>query len=443
LVHQSPHQALIIPVARVDHIPNVDDSSERALGLRLPIVRRWLFPVATAALVMSGDFKDIPALGSLPIDLTFLCATVVAAAVAVQLIRRPIHPEVFTVAVGFGLLLPSVFISASTDYGSYKILRLFTLTLLSALAPIVGIESTHDIEKHLWAWTGISGIVAASALVNPQASAAEPGAPITAAGVDTIGLGQAAGLVVVSMMMGTAWKRVPGFIAVPLGGGALYALLQSGSRGPLFSTLLALAAGTVLARSRPKLARTAMLALLCTVGVVAAFAAAPFGAQRRIMAVLEGRTVGTTVEIRGSLYDIALKSIAEHPFGIGWGNYEKIAFANYTYPHDLYLEILAEAGIVFGGFFLLWIAVYTWRARYATVSHAGGVVLALLVLMVGFASFSGDINDNRTLFYTLGLGIAARAVVTREEVRRCPTDLQALADSPLRAPTAPRGPSTS
>lgn len=391
---------------------------------------------------MAGDFKSIGALSSFPIDLTLLCAAVVAAAVALQLIRGPIHPEILTVVVGFGLLLPTVFISATTEYGSDKILRIFTLTLLSAIAPVVGIHNTQDIEKHLWAWTGISGIVAASALINPQISAAQTDAPITAAGVDTIGLGFAGGLVVVSMMLGLAWKRVPWFIAVPLGGCALYALLQSGSRGPLFSTILAIAAGTVLARSRPKLARTAVLGVLCIVGVVTAFVAAPYGAQQRIVALLKGETAGTAAE-RQNLYDVALKSITEHPFGIGWGNYQNIAFSNYRYPHDLVLEVLAEAGVVFGGLFLLWIAVYAWRARYAAVDHAGGVVLALLVLMVGTASVSGDINDDRRLFYAVGLGIAARAVVTRNEARRCPIDPQALADSPLRTPTTSRGPSTS
>jgi O-antigen ligase len=391
---------------------------------------------------MAGDFKSIGALDFLPIDLTLLCAAVVAAAVALQLVRRPIHPEVLTVAVGFGLLVPTVFMSATTEYGSDKILRLFTLTLLSALAPVVLTRDTQDIEKHVWAWTGISAIVVASAIVSPKQAPPHAGAAITAAGVNTIGLGFAGGVVVVSMMLGLAWNRVPWFIAVPLGGGALYALLQSGSRGPLFSTILAIAAGTVLARSRPKLVRTAVLAILCIVGVVAAFAAAPFDAQQRILALLKGQTAGTAAE-RQNLYEVALKSISEHPFGIGWGNFQSVAFSNYRYPHDLILEVLVEAGAVFGGLFLLWIAVYVWRARYAALDHAGGVVLALVVLMVGTASVSGDINDDRRLFYALGLGVAARAVVKRNQAHHCPTDPQALAESPPRAPTTSRGPSTS
>jgi hypothetical protein len=157
---------------------------------------------------------------------------------------------------------------------------------------------------------------------------------------------------------------------------------------------------------------------------------------------LEGRTIGTDVETRGSLYDIALKSITEHPFGIGWGNYQNIAFFIYRYPHDLFLEVLAEAGVVFGGLFLLWITVHAWRARYAAIGHAGGVVLALLVLMVGTASVSGDINDNRKLFYALGLAIAARAVGHPKRSSLVPTD-KALAEPALRAPITSRGPSTS
>jgi hypothetical protein len=292
----SQHGPLIILVAGVDRIPSLDDCRQRAVGLRLTVVHRWLLPIATAAFVMAGDFKSIGALDFLPIDLTLLCAAVVAVAVALQLIRRPIYPEVLTVAVGFGLLVPTVFMSATTEYGSDKILRLFTLTLLSALAPVILTQDTQDIERHVWAWTGISAIVVASAIVNPKQAPPHPGGAITAAGVNTIGLGFAGGVVAVSMMLGLAWNRVPWFIAVPLGGGALYALLQSGSRGPLFSTILAIAAGTVLVRSRPKLARTAVLAILCMVGVVAAFTAAPFDAQQRILALLKGQTAGTAAE---------------------------------------------------------------------------------------------------------------------------------------------------
>jgi hypothetical protein len=378
---------------------------------------RWLFPVAVAGFVMAGDFKGISALSFLPFDLTFAFAALVVVAVAFQLFRRPIHPEVLHIVVGFGVLLPSIFIADTTTYGSDKVLRFFTLTLLAVLAPVVYVQNARDIERHVWAWTGFAAIVVASAIVNPQASATTGGAAVTAQGVDTIGLGAAAGLVVIVMTMGLAWNRIPWFIALPIAGCGLYALLQSGSRGPLLSTFLAIAVGTLLSRSRPRFARTAVLGALCLAGVVVSFAAAPSDARQRIMTLLQGQTVGTDVETRQSLYDIAMRSITDHPFGIGWGNFQSIAFSIYHYPHDLFLEVLAEEGVVFGGLFLLWIAIHAWRARHAAVDHAGGLVLALVVFMVGTASVSGDINDNRKLFYALGLAIAARAVVNRNEAR--------------------------
>jgi hypothetical protein len=393
---------------------------------------RWLFPVAAVAFVMAGDFKATPVLDSLPFDLTFGTAAVVASAVGCLLVRRQLRPELLHVAVGFGLLLPSVFIADATPYGSDKILRFFTLTLLAVLAPVVYVRSPGDIEKHAWAWAGFSCLVVASAIVNPQASATTNGAAVTAQGVDTIGLGAAAGLVVIVMTLGLAWHRVPWFVALPLGGGGLYALLQSGSRGPLFSAVLAIAVGAVAARSRPKAARTAVLGALCLAGVAVSFAAAPPDSRERIMTVLQGRTLGTDVETRQSLYDIAVRSITEHPFGIGWGNFQNIAFANYLYPHDLFLEVLAEEGVFFGGLFLLWIAVHAVRARYAAVDHAGGLVLALVVFMIGTASVSGDINDNRKLFFALGLAIAARALVRRHPVL--------AAGDPPPDPRADRGP---
>jgi hypothetical protein len=381
-------------------------------------VRKWVFPVATAAFITAGNFKSIPALAFIPVDLTFLWALVVACAVVYEIVRRRVPPGVLTVAVGFALLLPSVFICATNDYGSEKIFRFFTLTLLATLAPSALIQDARDVERHVWAWCSLSAIVVASAILSPrQGSGTDPSsrgvAQVTAEGVDTIGLGSASAIVIITTVMGLAWRRIPWYVACPIGACALVTLLQSGSRGPLFSVAMAVVAGTVFARSRPKPSRVISLGGLCVVGTLGAFAAAPPSAQQRIMEVLLGRTIGTDVETRQGLYNIAIKSIDQHPFGIGWGNYQNIAFFIYRYPHDLVLEVLAEMGVFFGGLFLVWMIIHGFRARSASVDHAGGLVLALLVFMIGGASVSGDLNDNRVVFYTLGLAIVARALCAR------------------------------
>lgn len=378
----------------------------------LAVVRRWVLPVITAAFVMAGFFKAAPALAWLPFDLTVALGAVTAVAVVWRWLTSGAPRQVHWVVLGFAALLPVAFFTTMIGYGGDKVIRLFTLTLLATLAPVVLIRDSAEVQRYLWAWTGVSGIVVASALFDPQLSSGYQGAPVTAQGVDTIGLGVAAGLVVVVTAMGLVWSRIPWFIALPLGGCAVYVLLQSGSRGPLISAVVAVVVGTFLTRRRPPPLRSVTVGVLAGAGVLLSFLAAPLFSQQRILGLLEGDTSGS-VDTRIQLYGNAVDSILRHPFGIGWGGFQRVSVAAYPYPHDLPLEVLAEAGVIFGGLFLFWLAMSIWRAHRATVDVVGGTTFALLVFLLGKAMVSGDINDNRPLFYCLGIAIAATVLARR------------------------------
>jgi O-antigen ligase len=376
--------------------------------------------VSTAALITAGNFKENPMLNFFPVDLTLAWAVVVSASIAYELIKRGLPSGFFSVVFGFSLLAPSIFIAATTDYGSEKITRFFTLTLLATLAPIILIKNSRDIEKHLWAWTGMATVIVASAILNPQqgggadqAGMASNGVDqVTAKGVDTIALGSSSALVIITMVLGLIWRRIPWFVVWPLTAAAIYTLLQSGSRGPLLSLGAALTVTVVLARARPHLGRALAIGGVCLIGIIGSFAAATPVAQKRILDFLQGRTSGTDVETRQFLYDIAAKSIAEHPFGIGWGNFQQIAFARYVYPHNLFLEVILEMGVFFGGLFLLWLAFQVIRARAGTIDYAGATALTLLLFLIAGAAVSGGLNDDRVVFYSLGLTVAARVLAS-------------------------------
>jgi O-antigen ligase len=417
-------------------------------------VRGWLYPVATAGLITAGNFKDNPMLDFVPVDLTLAWAVIVSGCIGYELIRRGIPEGSFSVILGFVLLVPSVFIAAPDDYGVEKISRFFTLTLLAALAPIVLIGRSRDLERHLWAWTGMATVVVVSAIVNPRQGGGvdELGAgsngvdQVTAQGVDTIALGSASAIVVITMVLGALWRRLPGLVVWPLAAAAAYTLLQSGSRGPLLALAAALAAAAVFSRARPDRRRAAVIGGVFLVGIAVSFAAATPVAQKRILDFLQGRTSGTDVETRQFLYDIATKSIVEHPFGIGWGNFRQIAFARYVYPHNLFLEVLDEMGTVFGGAFLLWLVFQVVRARAGTVDYAGATSFALLLFLVGAASVSGGLNDDRVVFYSIGLTVVARVLVAHRSDG--PAATPARAHRPrvtlaISAPVTQRSPASS
>jgi O-antigen ligase len=371
-------------------------------------VQRWIPAVVTSGFVMAGFVKDTGILVDLPVDLTLALALVTALIVGMQIAFVGIPREAHGVVLAFTLLVPPVLWSATTAYGTDKVGRLFTFTFLSLLAPVVLIRDLGDVARFVFAFTGMSGIVVVTALFDPKLSSAYVGAPITTESVDTIGLGSAAGHVLVVLALGLIWRRIPRLAILGVAA-AVYVLLQSGSRGPLFSAALAVLVGSLLVRKRPAFHRIAVFLALLAAGVVIAYEAAPLYSQLRIIGFLEGDTSGS-IDGRISLYHDAVQSILNHPFGIGWGSFAGITFGGYTYPHDLVLETLAEAGVVFGGLFLLWM-VYKIIVTYRiTTDYLGCVVFATAIFWCGKALVSGDINDNRVLLYAIGLAIAACGV---------------------------------
>jgi hypothetical protein len=374
------------------------------------VVWRWIPAVATAGFVMAGFIKEADALAGLPVDLTLALAVLTAGVVVVRIVISGVPRVAHGVVLAYCLLLPPILWSATTEYGSDKVTRLSTFTFLAILAPVVLIRDSRDVARHLYALTGMCGLVVVNGLLNPQLSSDYEGAPVRTDAVNTIGLGAAAGTVLVVLALGLVWKRIPMVPALVGAGAGLYMLLQSGSRGPLFSAVLAVLGGSLLTRHRPDYRRVVAFLGLLAVGVLVAYSAAPLYSQRRIVALLQGNT-GGSVDGRIRLYDEALESINNRPFGLGWGGFEGIAFAAYRWPHNLPLEVLVEAGIVFGGLFLVWMYLQVIRARRMTVDYVGAAVFAVVIFWIGASMVSSDFNNNRVGLYALGVAIAAGSVL--------------------------------
>ncbi len=366
--------------------------------------------MVTAGLVLSGSFKEIEAFDFLPVDATLALAVVVAALVAMRLISEPVPRAAHIVFFGFLLLIPAAFFTASTEYGAFKELRLFTITFLSMLAPVVLIRDWTDVRRHLLALAAVAGLVVAEAVVNPQPSSDYEGAPIMTASAGTIGLGTAAAVLVVIATMGMIWHAIPWHVALPADGVAVYVLLQSGSRGPLFATVVAILVGVFLVRVRPRLRRGLFFVLLVGVGLIVAFSLAPLHSRDRIIDLLTGDTAGS-VDNRVRLIEIALDVVNRSPMGVGLGGYQAEAFGGYRYPHNLPLEVLVEAGLLFGGIFLFWLVLCLARAYRVTVDSSGGTLFAVLACVFAEALVSGDLNDNRLTFYVLGIAVAAYSLL--------------------------------
>lgn len=94
-----------------------------------------------------------------------------------------------------------------------------------------------------------------------------------------------------------------------------------------------------------------------------------------IARTIEGMTAGDDVSsLRLSLYAWALKLFTGHPlFGIGWGAYRTTVVGNVTYmkvldTHNIYLQLLAETGIVGFAIFAILFAVMWNKTKKAYIA---------------------------------------------------------------------------
>jgi O-antigen ligase len=385
---------------------------------------RWLAPLVVAGFLGAGTVKTTAPFDRLPIDLTVGLAGLTVLLVAWRALDRIPAPAVAVLA-GFLVLVPPVLWTEASPYGDEKTSRFFTLTLLAALAPAVLIRDEGDARRFLWAVVAVDAATVLAVILAPQAVGTYAGAPVAALGSNTIGIGRSAGTIVVVAVLALMWRAASWYLAVAAGAAGVYALLQTGARGPLGAALLAVLAAALLSRERPAATRVAGALAVTGAAAVYAFALAPLYARERIATAAGGQVAGD-IATRLHLYELAATSVATRPLGLGWGGYARIAPPGFRYPHDLPLEVLAEAGLVFGGLFLVWLG-WAWvRVRWAARGLLGSAVFALLTFTLVDSLVSGDLNDNRDAFFFLGTGLALLAVRRRtaappaESVARTP-----------------------
>jgi len=116
--------------------------------------------VAFAFFVFAGNFKTIPPFSALPVDLTLLLALLsLGAAAYVCVTSGRIPGRALLVAAFFWLLiLPGTIDASSTVYGTEKVQRLFTLSALALIAPLLLCTTRRELEWLIWSLSGVAFI---------------------------------------------------------------------------------------------------------------------------------------------------------------------------------------------------------------------------------------------------------------------------------------------
>lgn len=370
------------------------DSEGTALGRRVR---------ATAlALLLAGSV--FPNVGGVPIH---VAASVLALPLIAWEALRPSRKPVLAVAF---LLVGPLFLAnwfflpeVSTAYGHDKVRALFSSTLISALgASLLRDRASVLTFAKVWAATGF--LLAAVTIV----SGGGVGARATTFDSNPIWLARTMASAAVALVW-LGWHGhcrrlffLPGVSAL------VVAVVLTGSRGPALGLLAGVAVVAGLATS----GRTRRLMSGFASLVIALFVASLVPALRnnRVFAFLDQTSASGDVDLgeRAEMWTRSWALILREPAGVGFGNWAATAPTPtlHEYPHNLFLEVVAEAGWIPGTIFVGTVVVVIWRlARSSRGSSIASLALGLLVAETASVAVSGDINA-RTFFAMVTLGWA-------------------------------------
>lgn len=395
------------------------DFGYRSAGSSHPI---WV--LALVGLGYAGYIKGLPALASLGVDLTGLFAAVVALAVLLQVARgRTMSRSVLLLAVCWLTFLVGAAGGLWYEGGPYKVALLFTVTLLCALAPswLMGSEQSR---RWLLPAVVVAGLCMAAALMlNPDREVESLYGRLTLEGSNSIGTARVVGAgAAVALVMGLAGRgRRWLWLAAAVVMAAV--LMLVGSRGPFVGLLVAVVVALLFGgKARGRLG-VCVLGILAGASLVLIVIRSQNRAAERIGSLITGASSDDT---RLALVNQCLEVISGHPLGVGWGGFSEVALrgslqGQYSYPHNIVLEIAAEGGWLAAAAFLVIVAVSLAGFLRHAQTRDGAALLSMGVYWIVVAQTSGDVNANRMTWVMVGLGVVlyVTSARTRTLLRCC------------------------
>ncbi|MBQ9470566.1 MAG: O-antigen ligase family protein [Bacteroidales bacterium] len=171
----------------------------------------------------------------------------------------------------------------------------------------------------------------------------------------------------------------------------LFVVITSGTRQVMIAFPLIIATRILIKDN--KLLKNGLIAVVC---VCVASLGILFSGSSAIEKSLQGSDVTETLNRDVSM---PFEVIKVNPIiGVGFGGYPE--YADKNYPHNLFLEIAAEFGVLGSIFMLAMVVVSVWASRisvrYKTVNGSYFILFLLLFLLKSI--ISGDLSSNVVLF---------------------------------------------
>lgn len=186
---------------------------------------------------------------------------------------------------------------------------------------------------------------------------------------------------------------------LPVSALAILLVVLSGSRGALLASAVGILALLCLERVRfSRLA--AMFALVVALSIPLLYLTPMGNIARQVYTTRvlqltfgQGYSAG-----RDDIYALAVETGLKHPFfGIGLAGFAATNAEGF-YPHNLFLEIFSEGGII-GLFLIVLVLLASCKLFWDARRHLDTTALACFILLLTATQLSGDLYDSRAIFF--------------------------------------------
>jgi O-antigen ligase len=233
-----------------------------------------------------------------------------------------------------------------------------------------------------------------------------------------IGIAQNCGITIVvciAYLFGTTWFRRALLILVSVA--AFFILLATASRGPFLAT--AIGAMAVLLVYRRLSGKVSALVIGAFCMLVLFIVLAPDQALRRLNESFSAQSLTTVSTGRLSIYGLALRHATDSPiFGLGTAGFSALEgnYKTVSYPHNMFLEVLIEYGLVGLAVFLPLLTVMAVRLVGFVRNHRhepllGRAYLAMIIVAFQVAQTSEHLGQLSVFWFICG--ILSNSAITR------------------------------
>lgn len=371
------------------------------------------------------------------VDLTLLLIILIWLSLIFYFLKGELVIPSWSIKILISFFLFTIFItfsglySASPNYGWLKILRFSILSSTIFITPIIFLKNSKDSKSMLNYFKIISVMILAGMLMNLiflflSGELISYLIRVSILGANPIALSRT--LAAIAAMVTVIGIRRKGFqqflsliILIPI----LLAIVSTGSRGPLLSYFLGMIIFTILFELKNFKFRSFFSISTSILFVIILFNILPENLTSRFVNIAQGDNILSSAGLENvntinSRLDFYLMSIntwisdfKTFAVGLGSGGFSSLfLWRDFRwYPHNIFLEILVEFGII-GIFLILTFMFFSIKQlitykKYNYLSENSAVWISGTLVMFFSAQFSGDLNDNRILLMFLAISLSS------------------------------------